>query len=133
MKRIKILVGLIISLCSIEAALAGQWQCSATNDRGMTWWQRGSSQAGAAEGARARCYANGSRRCHVDCRFIGGGNSHGYLRWVCRVRDLSGRLWVSTGNSASNACFTAQNQCRAWHNARGIRGYACNVVSRNRT
>lgn len=108
----------------------GQWQCYATNNRGMTWYQNSADRHRAITVARQRCYNDGSRHCYIsknDCRYNNGE------QWTCRVRDHHDRTWVRTAMTAKEACHAAEHACRHWHNKRGMDNYMCKVVNERRT
>lgn len=126
-------VGLIMFDAAVQAAPmppVGQWQCVATNNRGMRWVANSADHHQALRKARQRCYAQGSHHCYVSknsCRYNEG------KFWTCRVRDHRGRIWKRSNVQAGVACHEAKYACRHWHNQRGINNFMCKVVAERRT
>jgi hypothetical protein len=136
MKLLKIISGLAIGLGMLQVATAapmppvGKWQCFASNNRGVRWYQNANDRQRAMKKVRQRCYAAGSRRCYVDrddCRFNQG------KFWTCHVQGRRGRSWKATDTTSKAACHQAKRKCRHWHDKRDIDNYRCNVVSERRT
>ena len=138
MNLLKLSVGVVAGLIMFDAAVqaaptpppVGQWQCHATNNRNMRWYNNSADRHRALRKARQRCYAQGSRHCYAsknDCHYNQG------KFWTCRVRDHRGRIWKRTDVKVRVACHEARHACRHWHNKRGINNFMCKVVSQRRT
>ena len=90
------------------------WHCTATNARGMQYYQYAPTRAAARQGALNRCWSGSRRtgatnpRCTVVCQAP-------VNRWTCISTDRRGTTWNWTSAQKSVAISNALAACK--HNS----------------